>query len=287
MLRRYTPEDRKLVESYMSKIDTYSYFYSSFYIEIWKEAKKFYLQEGEYGLYIYSDKDKAFFMPLSDDMYNALEELVEISKENNVRASISPVDGRHLPFFELEKFRCERDAGQDEYIYDRTKLETLSGKSLQSKRNHISRFKRENPDYTVRRIEKRDHEAMIALAKDNIAKMPETMHSSLNDELSALICAIDKFEEFDLDGLLIEVDGKLAAYTIAQRRGEYAIIHFEKALQELIGAYQTINQEYLKTLPPEITLVNRQEDLGLEGLKKAKLSYKPIGFIEKYTSYRN
>lgn len=286
-LRPYESKDTSLISKYLKHIETSSYFYLPFYVEIWKDAKAFYLYEGKHGLYLYSKKDKAFYLPLSNDMNSALSELNELCKIENIDFSICPIDENQTVFFSSPEYKVERKDIYDEYLYDRAKMETLSGKSLQSKRNHISRFKRDNPEYTLRKIEKKDFPYLIELAKMIVDTFPEEMHESLSDEFSALKNALEVWDEFNLDGLLIEVDGKIIAYTIVEKMGCYAIIHFEKAIQEITGAYQTINQEYVKTLGPEIEIINRQEDLGLEGLRKAKLSYKPIDFIKKYSICKN
>ena len=286
-LRPYESKDTSLISKYLKHIETSSYFYLPFYVEIWKDAKDFYLYEGKHGLYLYSKKDKAFYLPLSNDMDSALCELDELCKIENLDFSICPIDENQTVFFSSPEYKVERKDIYDEYLYDRAKMETLSGKSLQSKRNHISRFKRDNPEYTLRKIEKKDFPYLIELAKMIVDTFPEEMHESLSDEFSALKNALEVWDEFNLDGLLIEVDGKIIAYTIVEKMGRYAIIHFEKAIQEITGAYQTINQEYVKTLGSEIEIINRQEDLGLEGLRKAKLSYKPIDFIKKYSICKN
>ena len=286
-LRPYESKDIPLISKYLEHIKTDTYFYLPFYVEIWKDAKDFYLYEGKYGLYLYSKKDKAFYLPFAENMNLALSELDELCKAEELDFSICPITEEQTIYFSSPEYKIERKDIYDEYLYDRVKMETLSGKSLQSKRNHISRFKRENPEYSIRKIEKKDFPTLIELAKMIVDTFPEEMHGSLSDEFSALKNALCVWDEFHLDGLLIEVEGKVIAYTIVEKMGRYAIIHFEKAIQEITGAYQTINQEFVKTLGPEIEIINRQEDLGLDGLRKAKLSYKPIDFIKKYSICKN
>lgn len=82
----------------------------------------------------------------------------------------------------------------------------------------------------------------------------------------------------------VYVDGKLQAFTIGTFNSleNMAIIHIEKANPEMRGLYQFINQQFLINEFPDVTLVNREDDLGLEGLRKAKMSYNPVGFARKY-----
>lgn len=281
MFRPYSPEDRALVDHYMKKMNTSSYFYSAFYVEIWKDAKDFLIWEGKHGLYIYSITDKAFFMPLSESPVRAIEELRAASSEHGLPLSFCPVPEEYIGFFDPSVFEVERKSMYDEYLYSREKLETLSGKSLQSKRNHVSRFWRENPEAEIVKIEKKHFPLLIDLATYVKDGMPEHKQS-LSEEFSAFMNTLEIYEESPLEGIAIFKQDELVAFTIAEIKDDMIIIHFEKARAEITGAYQTINQEFLKRTGSEGTIVNRQEDLGLEGLKRAKLSYKPISFIKKY-----
>ena len=280
--RPYEKKDMPLIAEYLERIRTDSYFYSPLYIEIWNDAKLFHICEGTHGLYLHSRKDNAFFLPFSSDMDNAINELAALAREDGLDYVICPASEDIMPASLDASFIVERQSCYDEYLYERVRLETLKGKDLQSKRNHIARFKREVQNPIIRKIEKSDFPELLSLAREIIQKMPGEMLQSLEDEFSALSNALELWDNFNLDGCLIEADGRILAYTIAEIRRNTAIIHFEKARQEIQGSYQMINQEYVKSLPPEVSIINRQEDLGLEGLRKAKLSYKPMGFIRKY-----
>ena len=89
-----------------------------------------------------------------------------------------------------------------------------------------------------------------------------------------------------MEGLLLRVDGKIAAMTLGSRLSQHTFdVHFEKALEKYDGAYPAINQAFARHIRqkyPEVTLLNREDDMGIEGLRKAKMSYNPTQFREKY-----
>ena len=91
-------------------------------------------------------------------------------------------------------------------------------------------------------------------------------------------------EELQLCGGIYYVDGQPVAYSLGEElaRGKSFVIHFEKAVSEYKGLWQFVNQAFASILPDKYETVNREQDLGNEGLRKAKLSYKPVGFVKKY-----
>jgi hypothetical protein len=96
--------------------------------------------------------------------------------------------------------------------------------------------------------------------------------------------ALEKSEELQLCGGIYYVEGKPAAYTLGEELagGDSFVIHFEKALSQYKGIYQFVNQCFASILPEKYTYINREQDLGDPGLRQAKLSYRPVGFVKKY-----
>jgi hypothetical protein len=111
-------------------------------------------------------------------------------------------------------------------------------------------------------------------------------------ELSEEFCSVRKsyknFKELQLEGGLLRADGKIVAYTMGEKlNSDTYVIHIEKAFSDVRGAYQMINQQFAQTIKqnhPEILFINREEDMGFEGLRKAKLSYYPDILLEKYSA---
>ena len=98
--------------------------------------------------------------------------------------------------------------------------------------------------------------------------------------------SFENYEKLGFEGGAILVDGKIVACTIGEKiNSDNFVVHFEKAFTEFEGAYTIINQEFSKTLEDRFKFINREEDLGIEGLRKAKLSYRPFLLLEKYDAF--
>lgn len=183
------------------------------------------------------------------------------------------------------RFRFTADRDYADYVYLRTDLATLSGKKLQTKRNHVNRFRKACPGYVYRPITPgRIRECMELEAEwcrhNNCDQEEGTGH-----ERRALTYALEHYGELGLDGGLLEVDGRTVAFTFGMPINKDTFgVHVEKADTRIDGAYAMINYEYANHIPAQYTYVNREEDLGIEGLRKAKLSYRPAFLLEKYSA---
>lgn len=182
------------------------------------------------------------------------------------------------------KFQFTADRDYADYLYLRTDLATLAGKKFQSKRNHVNKFKRTyNYEYTPitpdRIQECLDLEAEWCKANNC------DQHEGTGNERRALVYALHNFEELGLTGGILHVDGKIAAFTFGMPINQDTFgVHVEKADTSINGAYAMINYEFANHIPEQYVYLNREEDLGIEGLRKAKLSYQPAIIMEKYVA---
>lgn len=172
-----------------------------------------------------------------------------------------------------------------DYVYLLDKLVTLSGDKSKSKRNHINHFKKNS----IWSFEQIFSENLAECWEMNIAWCKA--HGCEDDEqLVNENCAVgrcfDYFTELGLEGGLLRLEGRVIAYTMGDKlNSDTYDIHIEKAFGEIQGAYQMINREFAALIQknhPELIYVNREEDMGYEGLRKAKLSYHPVKMEEKY-----
>lgn len=170
-----------------------------------------------------------------------------------------------------------------DYLYEVSSLSTLAGKKLHAKRNHINAFTAEHT-WTVRPLCPEDGEICLDIARawGNAQEGTDTA-----PERRAIEHAFASFSELELYGALLTVDGKPTAFTVGSiLPGGVLNIHFEKSLPERSGAYPVINREFVRMMKkehPELTLVNREDDMGLENLRRAKLSYRPAFLLHKFT----
>lgn len=169
-----------------------------------------------------------------------------------------------------------------DYVYDRESMATLKGKKLHGKRNHINKFNSEYPIYEYKTMDSSMIEECMALY-DEWTTLKEESSIELFEERKSVQLALDNMEELGLTGGAIFIEGKIAAFTLGERlQPHMQLIHIEKARYGIEGIFPVINQQYVINACQDVTLINREEDMGLPGMRKAKRSYQPVKMIEKY-----
>lgn len=229
----------------------------------------------------------AYMMPVgTGDLKAVLWELIEDArKENqhfcmlgvcsNMRADLEAI----LP----EQFTFTEDRDYADYIYLRSDLSTLKGKKFQAKRNHINRFRNTYPDYEYTPITPDRIQECLDLEAEWCKVNNCDQQEGTGNERRALIYALHNFEAFGLTGGILHVNGKIVAFTFGMPINHETFgVHVEKADTSIEGAYAMINYEFANRIPEQYIYINREEDLGIEGLRKAKLSYQPATILEKY-----
>ena len=169
-----------------------------------------------------------------------------------------------------------------DYIYRSSDLSTLQGKHYQPKRNHIARFT-ELPDWSYERITQQNIQDCIEMNTIWCEQMGCTHNKSLYMETCAVKIGLQNFEALRLEGALLRVSGNVVAYTLGEPINlDTYIVHVEKAFPDVRGAYPLINREFIRDRGAAFLYVNREDDAGDEGLRKAKNSYHPAFMQEKY-----
>jgi hypothetical protein len=184
------------------------------------------------------------------------------------------------------KLRIEADRANFDYVYNTQDLIELKGREYHAKKNHLNYFLNNYKyEYISLRSDMAD-EAMAFIRRFNERKNPADAHERelLLMEERAMH---DVFRNLELVGYLtgaIRIDGNIEALSIGGRLGKKTVtVHVEKANTEFRGLYQAINNEFCKHVAKDVKRINREEDMGIPGLRKAKLSYKPSMLVEKYT----
>ena len=180
------------------------------------------------------------------------------------------------------QFKYIHERNNDEYIYLSSKLISLSGKKLQSKRNHINRFKIDNPDWQYFPITSKKDLSECVTMLNEWENIKEDKDRSLQYDYIATRLMLEHFDELQLTVGAILVNGKIIAFTIGEKLTEDTfVVHVEKAFGEINGAYTIINQQFIEHEASKFKYINREEDMGLEPLRKAKLSYQPDILLEE------
>lgn len=181
------------------------------------------------------------------------------------------------------KYAYTINRDESDYLYEYETLSTLSGKKLHGKRNHINRFLENHPDYEYERINEDNKSECNELLKNWVAAgNGEDGEKSRDYEQKAIEFALEHMDELDLLGALIRVDGKICAFTMGEELTEDTfVVHFEKADATIQGAYPMINREFVRRELKGYKYINREEDMGLAGLRYAKSTYQPICILNK------
>lgn len=237
------------------------------------------------------EKNKPFcFFPIGDytkseDLMNALFSIKDYFFDMGWEFVISRVAPQQISILEGlgVTFVAKEDRDNFDYIYSVKSLSTLAGKKLDGKRNHINKFKK-NHSFEYEMIS----DDNITDCKDIVEKWcidrNYLEYSSLISERKANLDLLDNFKILELKGAIIKVDGVPSAFTVGEKlNNNTVVIHIEKAYSHINGLYPLINQQFLANQWSDMDYVNREQDLGLEGLRRAKLSYNPISYVEKFT----
>ena len=234
--------------------------------------------------------DDELLYPLGCEGLASVEEMIEVSKAmrkagfNGVFRQVPEDYLKGRPEI-LKHFDAEQvPEGVGEYVYSVERLAQLPGSKLSKKKNLISQFKRANPDFSVEKLTGALIPECIALVeswrKDKISTMPE----ELEHERVALDAAFKHFEILGLEGVVVHAGGRLVAFSMFSRVSASMFTeHFEKADASMKGAAQMINNETAKAILGRAALLNREQDMGLEGLRHAKRSYDPLYLVRNYS----
>lgn len=188
------------------------------------------------------------------------------------------------------RFVFQEDRDGFDYIYTIDKLADLSGKKLHAKRNHISRFCDQFPDWMFEPIGPDNIADCLDMEEKWYAEQvaDDRADANLGHEKDAVETALRHMDELGVSGGLIRAEGRVLAFSMgSMTTTDCYNVHFEKAYGEIQGAYAVINREmarWVRSTHPEVAYFNREDDMGLEGLRKAKLSYYPDILLEKFSA---
>lgn len=171
-----------------------------------------------------------------------------------------------------------------DYVYLSEKLQTLSGKKLQSKRNLVNRFLIQHEGrWSYEDITEDNYRDALNFHYKWCDINSCAMERAFLGETCAVARGLDHFKALDLRGGILRIDGEVVAFTMGCRSTEDVfVVQIEKADHNIQGAYQMINQQFVLRNCRDVKYINREEDLGLEGLRKAKRSYYPEFLVKKY-----
>ena len=263
--------------------------YSFANLFLWGRQRAAFL-DGNLVLFSQYNRRSVYPFPVGcGDLKPALEAIIRDAKERGIPCRLCGLTQPNRELLEQlfpGKFRFHHDRDSFDYVYDIHQLADLPGRKFQRKRNHLNRFLQTHPDYRTEPITDENLPQVEAfIARWYELRLQEDPHGDFHMEQAAFRKALAHRQALGMEGLLLYDGEALLAMTMGSRLSACTFdVHFEKALDRNDGAYGAINREFARHLRekyPELRWLNREDDMGLEGLRKAKLSYNPDHMIEK------
>ena len=227
-----------------------------------------------------------FYYPISldgKDDKDSIKTLEEYCKKSGTPLNFCCIDNQAVaqlstiyPFIEVSN-----DRDWNDYIYEAEKFKTFSGKKYSGQRNHVNKFKKSYPDYSVKVIEKKDFSKIFDML-DEFEKEQDFSLWSAESERKKIKEFVEKSLELEQVGIVAYLNGKAIGFSIGERVKDTLIVHVEKALKKYEGIYPFIAQEFAKAFADDkVKFLNREEDCGDNGLRISKLQYRPIEIKQK------
>lgn len=236
------------------------------------------------------------------DLFGLIRKLANESRKNGLPFKIKAAPRSLTRLFAEEKnFLATPDRDNWDYLYRTKDLIELRGRKYQQKRNHINKF-RESYDYSFEALRPEHINDCLELFRswakereeqpindtssktDHVRTNQEPIFDSVMEERLALQEALENLESLSLKGAVLIMNGRIEAFTLGSLLNqETALVHFEKANREYSGIYSLVNQHFAERIWAKTKYINREDDLGLPGLRAAKSRYHPVQMIEKYT----
>ena len=287
--KKISQDDKKWVKNRLAESDFNNCEYCFGNLFMWSGAYHYQIADYKGFLIVQTlikNRVMYFFPAGSGNLNQVIRELAAHCASNGHSLKFRNITASNVAVLEElfpDSFCYTENRNASDYIYLREKLVTLAGKKYHSKRNHIARFK-DNPNWAYEPITGKNIDECYEMSMSWHEKHREPENNeSYQNELNAIQLAFKHFHDLELDGGLIRLNGSIVALTMGERlNSDTYVIHIEKAFHDIQGAYPIINQQFAEHLPPDIKYVNREEDLGEEGLRRSKLSYYPEILLAKF-----
>lgn len=286
-----TLEDKPLLDSYLKP--THPHPLSDFNFSnlfIWRFAREIsYCLIDEFLILktCYPNSTPYFFYPFSlgereREERKAVLEVLLTSYPNTTFKSLSQSQAQELEEFFPKRFSIAPNRDRFDYVYSIPELIALSGRKYHKKKNHLNKFLQTYPNFVFESITPSNAQEVQSVYERWYEDNPNK-DEALESEKMGIFSSLQNLTSLSLIGGLIRIDGEIVAFALGEAVDEESVVmHIEKANTSIQGIYQAINQQFLENAFSSYLWVNREEDLGIEGLRKAKLSYQPHFLLEKY-----
>lgn len=230
----------------------------------------------------------AFSLPIGSlPLKDSIEILKEFCRKEGITLELSAVPEYAIEEIKiLNPVRIEPMDDWSDYLYDAEMLATLKGKKMSKKRNHVNSFTIHNPEWSFAPLDATNADEALKFMDVYESEADETFMAREESRLSRkMIKMLAEGDPVMHGGILYSTPGKICALTIGDVKGDTLYVHIEKATRAVGGSYEMINKEFAShvlEVHPEVKYINREDDSGDEGLRKAKESYHPVDLLKKY-----
>jgi len=252
----------------------------------WMHYSNYHFTIFENNLIIYSkiDGQVRFRPPIGKQKKEIFDQVIKLSQKQNSDYPFGVIDLETKEWLEknYEKLIFEEHRNYFDYVYLSSDLAELSGSAYSKIRNRLNKFKG-NYEYSTEKI-----------SEDNMKEVRKFLDRwclwrncgsdpLLENERKAILYSMSHFFDLDLSGLIIRIDDNIEALSVYEKLDpETAIVHYEKGSPDFDGIYKAINQKTAEILQKDFKYINRESDMGLSGLRKAKISYRPDHMVQLY-----
>ena len=286
-MRHLRLDDKALIERYIPDCCKQMCDFTFGNLYSWSAAEHTEIAEKEGFLFLHSTFNgvTSYAFPWGNgDVKNALSLVVSDSQKRGADLSffcVAEEQLRELKAFFGESLVVKEQRDYFDYVYSAERLSNLSGRKLHSKKNHVNSFNRKYK-YNFEEINQGNIQECLAFSHRWFMECDSNQR--LEAERQVIDCALRNYHALGFKGALLRINGQVEAYCLGEPMadGEAFCTHFEKASAEFPGAYAVINKLFAEMLSGEYKLINREDDAGVEGLRKAKTSYQPEYFVKKY-----
>lgn len=279
-------EDKELFEKYYSNYPQNHSDYLFSTMISWNDYGKYHFTEYKNHLIIYTKIDDKirFRPPIGKKDKKIFDEVINLAKKSDANSPIGAIDCETKKWLLKNYSNFEIIPRRDyfDYVYRSSDISDLEGSKYSKIRNRLNKFKRKY-EYDIGLI-----------SNENISQVKEFLNRwclwkdcesdpLLENEKKAVIFSMDHFFELNLAGIVIILNNKIEAISVFEEiNKDMAVIHYEKASPYYDEIYKVINNEAAKLLRKNYQFINRESDMGVEGLRKAKMSYRPDHMIKLY-----
>jgi hypothetical protein len=279
-------EDKNIFDNYYLKYPQVHSDYLFTTIISWMDYAKYHFTIYRNNLIIFTKIDDKirFRPPIGRRNHDIFNEFINLAKTSDAVFPIGVIDSEYKNWIikNYPNMICTPHREYFDYVYRSSDLANLKGSKYAKIRNRLNKFKRKY-DYKTEFISKENIDYIKEfLTRWCIWKDCES-DPLLENEKKAVIYSIDNFFELNLNGIVIDINDEIEAISVYEKlNDETAVIHYEKASPDYDEIYKAINNESAKILRKNFYFINRESDMGIKGLRKAKMSYKPDHMIELY-----